>query len=138
MSKVIRNICRAALVAAVGFVSIADAADIVVVVVGADAPAPTKEQIVNVYLGRDPGFKPLDLPESNPLRQVFYKKVTGRDAAQVKTVWSRIVFTGQGKAPKEVADAAAVKKAVATDRKAIGYILKSEVDPTVQVVLSLD
>jgi len=137
MSKFIRNVCRAALVAAVGLVSIANAAD-VVVVMGADATAPTKDQIKSVYLGRNTELKPLDLPESNPARQLFYKKATDRDAAQVRAVWARIVLTGQGKAPKELADAAAVKKAVAADPKAIGYILQSDVDATVKVVLSLE
>jgi hypothetical protein len=137
MSKIIRNVCRAALVAAVGLVSIAHAQD-VVVVMAADATAPTKDQIASVYLGRSIELKPLDLPETNPARELFYKKVTDRDAAQIKAIWSRIVFTGQGKAPKEVADAAAVKKAVAANPKAIGYILKSDVDSTVKVVLSLE
>jgi hypothetical protein len=37
-----------------------------------------------------------------------------------------------------LADAAAVKKAVAADPKAVGYILKADVDSTVKVILSLD
>ena len=93
--------------------------------------APSKDVIANVYLGRSSELKPVDFPESNPARQFFYKKATDRDAAQVKAVWSRITFTGQGKPPKELADAATVKKTV-------GYILKADVDPTVKVILSLD
>jgi hypothetical protein len=65
-------------------------------------------------------------------------KATGRDAAQVKAVWSRLIFTGQGQPPKELADAAAVKKAVAADPKMVGYIDKSQVDAAVKVVLSLE
>ena len=38
--------------------------------------------------------------------------------------------------PKEVADSAAVKAAVAANPKAIGYIDKSAVDATVKVVYS--
>jgi hypothetical protein len=128
---------RLAFAAAVSLVSIANAGG-VVVVMAAEAIPPSKEQIANVYLGRSNELKPLDLPESNPVRQFFYKKATDRDAAQVKAVWSRITFTGQGKPPKELADAAAVKKAVAADPKAIGYILKSDVDASVKVILSLD
>jgi hypothetical protein len=74
----------------------------------------------------------------NPARQFLYRTATDRDAAQVKAVWSRIRFTGQGKPPKELADAAAVKKAVAADPKAIGYILEADADSTVKVILSLD
>ncbi|TAL25876.1 MAG: hypothetical protein EPO01_02960, partial [Aquabacterium sp.] len=83
-------------------------------------------------------LKPLDLPESSPVREQFYKKATERDLAQVKATWSRIVFSGKGQPPKEVADAAAVKKAVAADPKAIGYIEKGAVDGTVKAVLTLD
>jgi hypothetical protein len=117
--------------------SLAHAGD-VVVVVAAGAPSPSKDEIANVYLGRSTDLKPLDLPESNPVRQFFYKKATDRDSAQVKAVWARINFTGRGKPPKELPDATAVKKAVAADPKAIGYILKSDVDSTVKVILSFD
>jgi hypothetical protein len=48
------------------------------------------------------------------------------------------VFTGQGQPPKEVADPASVKKAVAADPKTVGYIDKSDVDASVKVVLSLN
>jgi hypothetical protein len=137
MSKINRNMRCLLSAAAASLVSIAHAGDIVVVM-GAGATPPTKEQIANTYLGRSHDLKPLDLPESNPARQYFYKKATDRDVAQVKAVWARITFTGLGKPPKELADAAAVKKAVAADPKAIGYIVKSDVDSTVQVILSLD
>ena len=137
MSKVNRNILGLMFAAALALASVANAGD-VVVVMAAGATAPSKDVIANVYLGRSTELKPVDLPESNPARQYFYKKATDRDAAQVKAVWSRITFTGQGKPPKELPDAAAVKKAVATDPKAIGYILKSDVDATVKVILSLD
>jgi hypothetical protein len=82
-----------------------------VVVMGAGAEPLTKDQVTQVYLGRSNALKPLDLPDSNPLHDEFYKKATARDAAQIKAVWSRIIFTGQGQPPKELPDAAAVKRA---------------------------
>jgi hypothetical protein len=109
-----------------------------VVVMSPAAATLTKDQVANIYLGRSTDLKPLDLPEGNAAREAFYKKATDRDPAQVKAVWSRIVFTGQGQPPKEVADPAAVKKAVAADTKTIGYIDKSDVDISVKVVLSLN
>jgi ABC-type phosphate transport system substrate-binding protein len=110
----------------------------IVVVMGAGAPVLTKDQVVSVYLGRSNNLKPVDLPESNPLREVFYRKATDRDVSQIKAVWSRIVFTGQGLPPMEVANVAAVKKAVAADPKAIGYIEKADVDASVKVILELN
>ena len=113
------------------------AADLVVV--GNPAAAPmNKDQVADVYLGKSQAATPLDLPESSPLRAEFYKKATGRDLAQVKSTWSRVVFTGKGQPPKELPDAAAVKKAVAADPKAIGYIEKSAADGSVKVLSSVD
>jgi hypothetical protein len=108
-----------------------------VVVMGPGAGPITKDQLADVYLGRSNTLKPLDLPESNGLRDQFYKRVTDRDAAQVKALWSRIIFTGQGQPPKELPDAAAVKKAVAADPRMVGYMDKSDADASVKVVLSL-
>lgn len=109
-----------------------------VVIMGPNAAALTKEQVANVYLGRNFELKPIDLPEGAALREQFYKKATERDQSQIKAVWSRILFTGKGQAPLMLPDAASVKKAVATDPKAIGYIDKGSVDSSVKVVLSLD
>lgn len=118
-------------------VSVAAQAEIAVVM-GPGGAAITKDQLANVYLGRSFDLKPVDLPEGNATREAFYKKATDRDQAQIKAVWSRVVFTGKGQAPAVQADAAAVKKAVAADPKAIGYIDKAAVDGSVKVVLTLD
>jgi len=113
------------------------AADIVVVV-HSGAQAPTREQVADVYLGKSRAYTPLDQVEAAPIRAEFYRKATGRDLAQVKMVWARLVFTGKGLPPKESAGAAAVKKAVAADPKAIGYIDKADVDTSVKAALTLD
>ena len=109
----------------------------VVVVMAPGAAALTRDQVADVYLGRSTALKPLDLPASSAVRDDFYRKATDRDASQVKAVWSRIIFTGQGQPPKEMPDVAAVKKAVAADPKLVGYIDKADVDASVKVVLSL-
>ncbi len=110
----------------------------IAVVMGPNAAPLTKDQITNIYLGRSFELKPIDAPEGNPLREQFYKKLADRDPAQMKAVWSRIVFTGKGQSPIMLPDAADVKKAVNTDAKAIGYIDKAAVDASVKVLLTLD
>ena len=70
------------------------------------------------------------------MRDDFYNKVTGKSAAQMKAYWSKIIFTGKGQPPKEVADNAAVKKLVADSPSAIGYIDKSALDSSVKAVFS--
>jgi ABC-type phosphate transport system substrate-binding protein len=128
---------RLGLVAVLAMAARAHAGEIVVVM-GSGAASLTKDQIASIYLGRNNSLKPVDLPESNPLREAFYKKATDRDLAQIKAVWSRLAFTGQGQPPKELTDSAAVKKTVAADPKAVGYIDKADVDASVKVVLVLN
>jgi len=108
----------------------------VVVVVNAKAAesSMTKDQVSQFFLGKSSAFTPVDQPDSAPIRAEFYKKVTDKEASQVKALWSKLVFTGKATMPKEAGDSAAVKKAVAADPKAIGYIEKSAVDASVKVV----
>jgi ABC-type phosphate transport system substrate-binding protein len=110
----------------------------VVVIGNPAAQSLTKDQVADLFLGKNQGMKLLDLPSSAPEKATFYQKVSGHDLSQVKATWARLIFTGKAQAPKEVADATAVKKAVAADPKAIGYIQKSEVDSSVKVLLTLN
>lgn len=109
----------------------------VVVIVSANHPAAamTAEQIANVYLGKDARFAPIDLPEGSAAREEFYKKVAGKDAAQVKAMWARLIFTGKGQPPKQVGSAADAVKQVAGNDKAIAYVDTSAVDASVKAVL---
>ena len=110
-----------------------------VVVIGNLAAAPmSKDEVTQFFLGKSQAMKPVDRSSSDPIKAQFYQKLSGQDLSQVKATWSRLVFTGKASAPKELPDAAAVKKAVAADPKAIGYIDKSEVDATVKVLLTLN
>lgn len=109
----------------------------IVVVMSATAMPLSRDQVAAVYLGRSNALTPVDMPESSELREAFYKRATDRDPSQVKALWARLIFTGQGQPPKALADAAAVKKAVAANPKWVGYIDRSDVDATVTVVLSL-
>lgn len=113
------------------------AEDIVVIVNPAGKPI-NKEQIADIYLGRSAERIPVDQTAGSALYVEFYKKATGRDVAQVKAIWSRILFTGRGLPPKQLPDSAAVKMAVAANPNAVGYIEKSAVDATVKVALPLD
>jgi len=109
-----------------------------VVIVNSAAAGINKEQVAEVYLGRSSGWTPIDQVADSSIYVEFYKKATGRDIAQVREIWSKIIFTGRGLPPKQMVDSAAVKKAVAANPKAIGYIEKSAVDASIKVALTLD
>ena len=107
-----------------------------VVVVNPNAPVAslTKEEVAQYFLGKSSALTPIDQPESAPIRAEFYKKVADKDLSQAKALWSKLVFTGKATMPREADGSAGVKKAVAANPKAIGYIDRSAVDATVKVI----
>jgi ABC-type phosphate transport system substrate-binding protein len=128
---------KAMLGAAVLALALPAMAEVVVVVnPKATESSMSKDQVAQFFLGKSSSMTPVDQPESAAIRTEFYKKVTDKDASQVKSLWSKLVFTGKATMPKEASDSAAVKKAVAADPKAIGYIEKSAVDASVKVIFT--
>lgn len=110
-----------------------------VVIVSQKNPATRmfSEQAAQFFLGKSTMFTPIDQAEGSAIRAEFYHKVADKDAAQVKAIWSKLEFTGKGTPPKEYHSDADVRKAVAADPKAIGYINKAAVDDSVKVILTL-
>ncbi|MFZ6749410.1 hypothetical protein [Undibacterium sp. Ren11W] len=101
------------------------------------APQMTSEQASQFFLGKSSSMTPIDQSEGSAIRAEFYKKLADKEASQVKAIWSKLVFTGKGTLPKEYASSAEIKKAIAADMNAIGYIEKSSVDASVKVVATL-
>lgn len=118
----------------------------IAIVAGAKSTATvlTREQVSALFLGKSTQLPGAGIPvlidqlESVDARQIFYSKVTEKTPAQVKAVWSRLVFSGKGSPPKEVANSAEVKKLVNANPDALGYIEKSAVDATVKVLFTID
>jgi len=118
----------------------------VAVVVGTKSPVGTMtaDQVSAIFLGKSNALPTgntavlADLPDASPTHELFYTKVTGKNSAQVKAAWSRLVFSGKATPPKELGSSADVKKFVAGNPDAIGYIEKSAVDSSVKVVFSAD
>jgi len=133
--------------AAVALLTLAQAASgQVAVIVNPKSPmaSMTPEQAAAIFLGKSSTLPsgqtaiPSDLPESDKAREIFYSKAAGKSPAQVKATWARLTFSGKATPPKEVPTAADVKKHVAANPDAIGYIEKSAVDSTVKVVLTVE
>jgi ABC-type phosphate transport system substrate-binding protein len=136
-----RNIAmKSVVLMATAFAAVSAAQAEVVVIVNPKhaAASMTAAQVADLYLGKDGSLVPLDLKEPAALRTDFYQKVAGKDAAQVKAIWARLVFTGKQQPPKEMDNAAQVVKQVAGSEKAIGYVDKSAVDGSVKAVLILN
>lgn len=115
-------------------------AEVAVIVHPSNAAAIDQAEITRLFTGRGATFAsgakatPLNQNDSAAVRADFDSKVLGKSSSQIKAYWSKLVFTGKGTPPKELADDAAVKAAVAADASAIGYIDAAKVDASVKVV----
>jgi ABC-type phosphate transport system substrate-binding protein len=117
-------------------------ADDVVAVVSAKSPLTSlnSSAVADIFLGKTSRFPdgslavPIDLNEDSPAREKFYAQLTGKSPAQMKAHWSKIIFTGRGQPPRQVASNAEAKKAIAENPNAIGYIDASQVDASVKVL----
>ena len=125
------------------FAAVAEArAQDVVVVVSARSgvPALSAAEVADIFLGKtnrlpDGGQPvPVDLPEDSPLRDRFYLHYTGKSPPQVRAHWSKMIFTGRGQPPAQLASAAEIKRFVAANPQAIGYLDAALVDSSLRVV----
>ena len=122
-------------------VASAAAADVVAIVSSKSTIGSlSKAQVADIFLGKARQFPdgsaavPFDLAEDLPERDEFYQKLMGKSPAQMKAYWSRIIFTGRGEPPKTDASNAEMKKRIAEDPRAIGYIDAKLVDASVRVL----
>ena len=120
----------------------AGAADLVVIVSARNPVATLRaDQVAAIFLGQSVRFPdgteavPFDLRLGTPMRDEFYARVTNKSPALLKAHWSKMVFTGRGQPPVELQDSTAVRRKVADDPEAIGYIERSALDASVRAVL---
>ncbi|NRR32552.1 phosphate ABC transporter substrate-binding protein [Oxalobacteraceae bacterium] len=101
------------------------------------------DQAAEIFLaqnGHFPGGEEavaLDQPLGSALRDEFYEKVAAKSPALVKAYWTKMIFTGRGHPPRELAGSAAVRKMVADNPALIGYIDRAALDASVRAVLVL-
>lgn len=114
----------------------------VVVVVSARSEVSQLERIhvENIFFGRNYTFPggsdaiPFDLEEGALERDEFYMKLTGRTAAQVKSFWAKLIFTGRGRPPVVASDQDELINRLIANPNAIGYIDSSRVDERLKIV----
>jgi ABC-type phosphate transport system substrate-binding protein len=98
-------------------------------------------QVIDIFLGKVNRFPdgtlavPIDQMEGSPTRDEFYATFAGKSPAQLKSLWAKIIFTGRGQPPKAVPNNIEVRKLLAANPQAIGYIERSALDSTVKILL---
>lgn len=118
-------------------------AEVVVVVnSAAGVDQVSASEIQQLFLGKRSDLNgvsmtPIDLSEGSESRKIFYEKVIDKDAAQLNAYWSRLIFTGKGKPPKQYFDDAEVVETILENDDAVGYIDASAVSEGVKVIYTV-
>jgi ABC-type phosphate transport system substrate-binding protein len=115
----------------------------VVAIVSAKNPLAlmSKAQVADIFLGKTARFPdgtlavPIDQEEGSAERDEFYATFTGKSPAQIKSHWTKIIFTGRGQPPTAVSNSTQVRQLIAANPRAISYIDRSALDSSVKVVV---
>jgi len=117
-------------------------ADVAIVVHPTNSTALSDSDISRAFLGKLKKFdggsaiSVVNQKVGEAARTEFDQKVLHKSSSQVKAYWSKRLFSGKGKPPKELASDADVLKFVAGNANAIGYVNKASVDSSVKVLKS--
>jgi len=87
----------------------------------------SSDEVVKIFLGKKKEIGgtpvlPVDQSEGSAARNTFYGSVVKKSESQLKSYWSRLIFTGKGQAPQVVGGDADVVSMVATNPNLIGYV----------------
>lgn len=116
-------------------------ADVVVVANKANGSTLTKDDVERIFLGKKSSFPdggkatPYYLVAGDPVRESFDQVALGKSSTQLKSYWSKLVFTGKGTPPEELSSADVLAR-VASDSSAVAYVDSAQVNDSVKVVFS--
>lgn len=115
-------------------------ADVAVIVHPSNAATLDENTISRIFNGKAKSFPdgaqavPINQIESSEVAQAFNANVMKKSASQLKAYWSKLIFTGKGAPPKEVANDAEVIALVSANPNLIGYVDAATVDDSVKAV----
>ncbi len=121
-------------------VSCVSFAEVAIVVNKANSATINDGDINRLFLGKLKQYtsgtkvEPINQKAGSAVRNEFESKVLKKSASQIKAYWSKRVFSGKGKPPKEVASDQEVLAIVSANAGAIGYVNAASVNDSVKVV----
>lgn len=95
-----------------------------------------------LYLGRLTALRDgtqvrlLDLPPGD-VRDQFYRLLTGRNPVQIRAYWSRMVFTGRGRPPRQMESSTEMVETLRREPNSIGYLPAHTVPPDLRILMFL-
>ncbi|WP_254304061.1 phosphate ABC transporter substrate-binding protein [Shewanella sp. VB17] len=115
-------------------------AEVAVIVHPSNASDFDASTIKKIFLGKQKSFSNgktaivLSVNNSDPVMTEFNQKVMDKSNSQIKAYWSKIIFTGKGTPPQEMASAGEVISSISSNPDSIGYIDASLATDAVKVV----
>jgi hypothetical protein len=115
----------------------------VVVVNPSNSTTVNKNDISRIFLGKLKAFPggasvvAVNQKSGSTGKVEFDQKVVGKSASQIKAYWSKLMFSGKGKPPKELSNDNEIKSFIAGEPNAIGYIDEANIDSSVKVIFKL-
>lgn len=115
-------------------------ADVAVIVHPTNNSSLNEKDIAHIYMGKSSNFVngrsalPINSTKGSASRDEFNSIVIGRSEAQLTALWSKLMFTGKGTPPKDLATDQEILATVSANPDAIGYVEASLVTDAVKVV----
>ncbi len=122
------------------FTSTVTLADVSVIVNAANGATISEGDIPRIFLGKVKQFTNgdkitiINMKFKQATRNEFEEKVLNKSASQVKAYWSKLMFSGKGKPPKELASDKDIIAFVSSNPSAIAYIDAASADGSVKVI----
>ncbi len=124
-----------------GFLTINQAvAGVAIVVHPSNNSSFDKSTIKKIFLGKTKSFSNgraailISASSKDPVTDEFNKSVIGKSSNQVNAYWSKMIFTGKGTPPQEMASNGEIISAVSANPDAIAYIDAAAATDAVKVV----
>lgn len=115
-------------------------AEVAIVVHPSNTSTFDKSSIKRIFLGKTKSFSNgrsailLSASPKSSATEEFNDKVIGKSSNQVNAYWSKMIFTGKGTPPQEMASTDAIISAISANPDAIGYLDASAATDAVKVV----
>lgn len=135
------GLLSSALSGLLGLTAIAD--PVVVVNANSNIERLSRDEIINIFLGRYRKLPsgdlalPIDQPENSALRAEFYRKLVNKDLNEINAYWSRLIFSGKTSPPRKTETATEVQTWLSANPGAVAYIERTQVDRRHRIVLEL-
>ena len=100
-----------------------------------------QRQVANIFLSKTNRLPdgsrvvPMELSDTE-YKEAFYKEISGKNLAQIKSYWATLIFTGKGKPPRGVEETQDLITELSNNLKTISYLPIEQTTDAMKVVYS--